>query len=136
MPESILNETKAAVNIADADTAFDIEIKMHINSAFSTLLQIGIGPEEGFRITGDSEVWTDFLPEGPMLDKVKEYLGMRVRYRFDQPGTGYHTTALKELILEEEVRLSIMREDVSWVPPDPPVDPEFPDDPLLPDFED
>ena len=134
MPESILNETKDAVNVEEDDTAFDLQIKLYINSAFSTLNQLGIGPDEGFRITGDSQVWTDFLEDGPMLDKVKEYISLKTRYSWDPPGTGYHTTAMKELIAEAETRLSYMREETEWVPPVPedPTDVEDPfGDPII-----
>lgn len=119
MPESILNETKHVLNIVEDDTAFDVDIKMYINSAFSTLNQIGIGPDAGFRITGDDAVWTDFLSEGPILDKVREYVALQVSYAFDPPGTGFHTTARKELIAEALARLSYMREETEWVSPLP-----------------
>jgi len=131
MAESILDETKHVLNISEGDTAFDVDVKMYINSALSTLNQIGIGPTEGFRITGPTEEWTDFIPEGPRLDKVKEYIGLKVRYAFDPPGTGYHTTALKEMIAEAETRLSYMREDTDWVPPEDPVEPPLEEDPFV-----
>lgn len=119
MTESILNEVKDAVNVAEDDAAFDIQIKLYINSAFSTLNQLGIGPDAGFRIAGPDELWTEFVAEGPILDKVKEYISLKVRYSWDPPGTGFHTTAMKELVAEAEARLSYMREETDWVPPEP-----------------
>lgn len=117
--DSILDEVKEFCNVSVDDSAFDTEIRMHINSAFSTLNQIGIGPDAGFSIEDDSATWDEFIDEGPMLDKVKTYLPMKVRFAFDMPGTGYHTTAMQEIIKEEEVRLSYMREDEEWVAPEP-----------------
>ena len=52
MSESILNTIKVMLNVEDTCDAFDTEIVSYINSALFTLSQFGIGPEEGFSITG------------------------------------------------------------------------------------
>lgn len=117
MPDSILEEIREMIGQNAEDTAFDTDLRVFINSAFSTLHQIGIGPEEGFRIQNATAEWTDFLEEGPMLDMVKEYVFMKTKYAFDPPGTGFHTTAMAEIIKEKEVRLSYAREEESWVAP-------------------
>lgn len=119
MANEILDEVKDAVNVAPDDTAFDKQIKLFINSAFSTLNQLGIGPDAGFWVTEEDQDWTDFVDEGPILEKVKEYISLKVRYSWDPPGTGFHTTAMKELIAEAEARLSYMREETEWVSPLP-----------------
>lgn len=124
MPNSILNEVKQMIGINETDTAFDLDVRILINAAFSTLNDVGVGPEEGYRIETASEEWDEFIDEGPMLDKVKNFVFMKTKYAFDPPGTGYHTTAMNELIEEELVRISYAREDTEWIvhaPPPPPV---------------
>lgn len=51
MTESILVSIKKLLGIADEYTQFDTDIIIHINSVFSVLQQLGIGPEDGFKIT-------------------------------------------------------------------------------------
>ena len=58
--ESILTSIKKLLGIAEEYAHFDADIIMHINSAFMTLSQLGIGPEEGFSIKSDAETWSDF----------------------------------------------------------------------------
>jgi hypothetical protein len=47
---SILTSTKKILGVSADDTVFDLDIITHINSAFSTLCQLGIGPATGFMI--------------------------------------------------------------------------------------
>ena len=44
MEQSILKSTKNILGIADDYDVFDLQIMTHINSAFSTLTQLGVGP--------------------------------------------------------------------------------------------
>ena len=48
MEKSILISTKKILGIAEDYTVFDLDIITHINTAFSTLTQLGVGPAEGF----------------------------------------------------------------------------------------
>ena len=48
--DSILTSIKKLLGIAEEYEHFDPDIVMYINSAFSVLTQLGVGPEEGFRI--------------------------------------------------------------------------------------
>ena len=59
--ESILTSIKKMLGITEDYTHFDADIIMHINSVFSILTQLGIGPEDGFVIQDDKAVWTDFI---------------------------------------------------------------------------
>lgn len=47
--DSILVSIKKLLGIAADYTHFDPDIIMHINSAFSVLTQLGVGPPEGFK---------------------------------------------------------------------------------------
>jgi len=117
--DSILRSTKKILGI-DADyTAFDLDIMTHINSVFSTLSQIGIGPINGFMIEDDDDTWDAFLGADANLNAVKTYVYLRVRLLFDPPTTSYMITSMKEQIQELEWRLNVYREATAWVDPDP-----------------
>jgi hypothetical protein len=118
---SILSSTKKSLNLAEDYTAFDDDIIMHINSAFSTLWQLGVGPVGGFMIEDKEPTWDAFLGSDPRLNHVKSYVFLRVKLLFDPPQSGYATSAIKEQIKELEWRLNVQREDTQWVDPNPPV---------------
>lgn len=119
MVDSILNTTKKALNLPADYDAFDADIVMHINSVFSTLNQLGIGPQEGFRIDDDSTEWSALLNGDDRLNNVKSYVYLRVRMLFDPPGTSFHLEAVKQQITELEWRINAQREDEQWTEPAP-----------------
>jgi hypothetical protein len=110
MTESILESTKKTLGLEADYIAFDPDVILHINSVFSTLHQLGIGPEDGFAIEDASAVWSEFLDGDLRLNSVKTYIYLRVRLLFDPPTTGYHVEALKEQAKELEWRLNVVRE--------------------------
>ncbi len=116
MTNSILDSTKKILGIAADYDVFDNDIVMHINSVFSTLNQLGVGPEFGFAIEDDTATWDDFLGTDLRLNNVKTYMYLRVRLLFDPPQTSYLISALKEQFQEIEWRLSVQREADAWVP--------------------
>jgi len=120
MTDSILESTKKVLNLAPDYTAFDQDIIMHINSVFSTLWQLGVGPELGFRIEDDIATWDAFLGDDPTLSHIKTYMYLRVRMLFDPPTTGYLVDAMEKQVKELEWRINVQREDVEWVDPMPP----------------
>ena len=61
MTESILTSIKKLLGIEESYTHFDPDLIMHINSVFSILRQMGVGPAEGFAITDEDQEWKDFL---------------------------------------------------------------------------
>lgn len=119
MDMSILNSTKKILGIANDYTAFDQDIITHINTAFSTLTQLGVGPADGFMIEDDSAVWAEFIDIDIQLNSVKSYVFLRVRLLFDPPGTSYLINAYQDQIKELEWRLNTHREETAWVDPDP-----------------
>lgn len=110
MSDSILTTTKKALGISSDYTAFDPDIVMHVNSAFSTLNQLGIGPIDGFAIDDAVATWDDLLKGNKKYNSVKSYVYMSVRMIFDPPTTSFHLTALKEQMNELLWRLSVLRE--------------------------
>ena len=121
MEASILTSTKKILGIAEDYTVWDLDIITHINSAFSDLTQLGVGPVAGFMIEDSTAVWTDFLVDDLQLNSVKTYIYLRVKLLFDPPTTSYAVTAMQEQIEKLEWRLNIHREETEWVDPDPPV---------------
>ena len=61
MTESILTSIKKLLGIDESYKHFDPDLIMHINSVFSILTQLGVGPPNGFSITGDTEKWDSFI---------------------------------------------------------------------------
>jgi hypothetical protein len=129
MTDSILSSTKKVLGIAEDYTAFDADVLMHINSVFSTLHQLGIGPLAGFMIEDKDAVWSDFLLNDLRLNNIKTYMYLRVRMLFDPPATSFHIGAMKEQIQELEWRINIQREEEAWVDPDPDLIPS--EEPLM-----
>ena len=107
MEQSIFNSIKALLG-PDADyDVFDQDILIFITSALSTLTQLGIGPENGFRITGDTETWSDLLGDAQDLDSVKQYIFMKVKIAFDPPSSSSVLSAYQEACKELEWRLNV-----------------------------
>lgn len=122
MEESILKSTKKKLNVPPDDPSFDTDLIDHINSSFSHLLQLGVGPLAGYQIQNDAEKWTDFLPEAedlPLRNQAKLCVYLRVRMLFDPPALSHVATALQNQLTEADTRLSIMREEKAWVNPNP-----------------
>ena len=124
MEQSILISTKKVLGIAADYTAFDLDILTHINTAFSTLTQLGIGPSVGFMVEDDEAVWTDFIGADLKLHSVKSYVFLKVRMLFDPPQTSYLIEAMEHQIAEIEWRLNVDREATHWVNPNQEIDEE------------
>ena len=119
MENSILISTKKILGIAQDYTVFDLDIITHINSVFSTLTQLGVGPEVGFMIEDDTALWTDFIADDIQYNAVKSYMFLRVKQLFDPPSTSYLIEAVNNQIKELEWRLNVYREGNEWVDPEP-----------------
>lgn len=119
MSESILTSTKRALDISETVTVFDSNITMYINSAFSTLNQLGIGPSVGYMIADDTETWDAFIGDDPKLNSVKTYVYISVRLLFDPPQTSYLIEALNKMLEELTWRLNVKREGEAWLDPNP-----------------
>lgn len=117
MQSSILTSTKKVLGIEESYTAFDEDILMHINSVFSTLNQLGIGPVAGFTIEDANATWDSFLVSDPRLNSVKTYVYLRVRLLFDPPGTSYLIESLNRQAKELEWRMNVTREGEEYQDP-------------------
>lgn len=106
--ESILTSIKKLLGISEDYDHFDSDLIMHINTVFTTLTQLGVGPNEGFSIEDKSAKWEDFLPDERMIHSVKSYMFMKVKLMFDPPLSTGVIECIKEQIKELEWRLQVV----------------------------
>lgn len=108
--DSILRQTKKVLGLGEDYTVFDSDVMMHINTAFTTLQQLGVGPPEGFMITDDATTWDNYTDLDTNLNSVKSYIFLRVKLLFDPPATSFAIEALRSQITEFEWRLNVHAE--------------------------
>lgn len=109
--DSILKTTKKFLGIGADYTAYDMDITLHINSVFSILQQLGVGPDEGFSIEDDTATWDEYLTGDLALNAVKSYMYFRVRMMFDPPATSFAMDAMTKQYQEMEWRLNVVVEN-------------------------
>lgn len=110
--ESILTSIKKMLGIAEEYTQFDADIIMHINSVFTTLTQLGVGPSEGFYIEDKDSEWMEFCSDINKIQAVKTYIYLKVRLVFDPSSLGSSTLAAYERQIQElEWRLNVIAEN-------------------------
>lgn len=107
--DSILNSIKKLHGIEPADTSFDTDIIIHINSALMTLNQLGVGPLEGFYIESATETWDDYVPNKFISKAIQSYVYIKVRLVFDPPASPTVVEAMKSSAEEDKWRI------VQWV---------------------
>lgn len=105
MSTSILNDVKHNLGLLAEDTSFDSDVMMHINSAISTLTQLGVGPVEGYEISGAGNMWDEFVDD-KRLNSVKSYIFLKVTLMFNPPGTGFVLASYERQIQELEFRIN------------------------------
>ena len=113
MEESILKTIKQLIGCPDDFEQFDLDLIVHINSAFATLTQLGVGPKEGYRITGADNEWSEFEDDIQKLSLIKDYVYIKTRLLFDPPTSGSLMDSLKEQLKEMEWRLYILYDPIS-----------------------
>lgn len=113
MTESILTSIKKLLGIEADYDHFDADLVMHINSVLSILTQLGVGPTNGFSITGDTEEWSDFIINDPNnFSLVKSYIYLKVKLLFDPPLSSAAMDSINRQISEFEWRLSVAADPV------------------------
>lgn len=108
--DSILTSVKKMLGIADEYEYFDSDLIIHINSVFSILTQLGVGPKNGFIIEDKQSTWKDFLSDEEKLMLVKSYVYLKVRILFDPPQSSAILECYKSQINEYEWRLNVAAE--------------------------
>lgn len=113
MDDSILTSVKKAIGVMKEYTEFDSSIIEDINSVFFTLNQLGVGPKEGFAITGVAENWSDYISDPVKLQAVRAYMRIRVQLLFDPPANSFTVTSMENQAKEYEWRLNAQVETES-----------------------
>ena len=116
MSNSILTSIKKLLGIDEAYTAFDVDVLMHINSAFATLHQLGVGPVSAYYIEDKSAEWSSFIEGETYLNSVKSLVYLRVKLLFDPPSTSFGIDSMKETAKEYEWRLNVAAEQGLIIP--------------------
>lgn len=105
--DSILTSIKKLLNIGEDYNYFDTDIIIHINTVFSKLHQLGVGPDKPFRISGAEQTWDQFIGTQSQVEAVKDYIYLNVKLLFDPPQNGFTTTSYENMIKELEWRLNV-----------------------------
>lgn len=104
--DSILTSIKSQLGITEQQTSFDDQLIIHINSVFSILTQLGVGPKTGFSINDKNDKWDNFISDLSKIRMVKTYVYLKVRMIFDPPTSSSVIEAIKQSINELEFRLN------------------------------
>ena len=96
MEESILTSIKALLGIGSDYDQFDTELVLLINGAISKLIQIGVGPDDGFTISGVTETWDELFDDAKNVEMAKTYIYLDVRLLFDPPGNAFIVDAFQK----------------------------------------
>lgn len=111
--DSILSSVKKLIGIQPEDKSFDLDIIFHINTAFSTLFQIGV-IQKPYMITSKDNIYSElnFGDKIDILSLVRIYLYYKVKLGFDSSTSSANViSSLKELIAETEWRLHVAFND-------------------------
>ena len=110
--DSILTSIKKLLGIQEDYTHFDPEIIIHINSVFSVLKQLGVGPQDHtFTISDNTSKWEDFLTDSEQIELVESYMYLRVRLLFDPPANSFLVNSIEKQIDEFNFRLTCMADE-------------------------
>lgn len=101
---SILDTIKKMIGICD--DSFDTDLKVCINTALISLIQIGVGPQEGFIVIDDNQTFEEFCGSNLQLESVKMYVYLKSKLMFDPPNNSNITQTFEKTIQEIEWRLN------------------------------
>ena len=105
--DSILTSIKKLLGIEEEYTQFDTDIIMHINTVFTILTQVGVGPTKGFSIKDKTAVWSDFTEGAIDLNSIQTYIFLKVKLLFDPPTSSAVIESMNRSISELEWRLFV-----------------------------
>lgn len=108
--ESILKTISHMIGPSEDYDYFNTDLIIHINTAFSRLCQLGVGPEMPFYITDDSDEWSDFISDEGHMEDVKTFIYLNVKHDFDPPQNSFLMDALEKKIEKLEWLLNSVAE--------------------------
>jgi hypothetical protein len=117
-PDSILDSIKKVLGFDPDFTDFDLDVILHINTFFGDLQQNGAGPVEGFVITDNTQLWSDFTDSMLLLARVKTWMYLKVKQVFDPPALSFVIESQNAVANELLWRIGITAEQIN-----PPTDP-------------
>lgn len=106
MSQSILENIKTLIG-PDIYDDFDSDLIIHINSALGILTQVGVGPANGFVITGPSETWNQFIGNDLLVPEVVSFVYLKVRLMFDPPSSAAAIENMQKLCDELVWRIQV-----------------------------
>ena len=108
--DSILTSIKKLLGITEEYEHFDTDLIIYINSVFSILAQLGIGPKDGFSIRDKTSKWSDFLndKDDKRLEMIKSYVYMKVKLMFDPPTNSSLLESMTRFTNEFEWRANVV----------------------------
>lgn len=104
--DSILLSIKKMLGLDPEIKNLDVDITIAINSSFSALQQIGVFGETPFSITGEEQLWSQFIPE-QNLEMVKSYIFVKTKLLFDPPQSSFVLASYEKQLKELEWRIYI-----------------------------
>lgn len=108
--DNILESTKKMLGIISYEY-FDADLLNCINSVISSLIQMGIGPEEGFTVDENSE-WSSFITDNlKLLQQVRPYVFIKVKLIFDPPTSKALLDSYEAQAKELEWRMYITKDN-------------------------
>lgn len=117
---SILNTIKKLIGLDKDYGAFDLDLVVAINSSFTILRQLGVGPTYEYSISGPEETWSDFFADSKQISLAKSYIYLRAKLLFDPSASSSLLDAIKQQISEFEWRLTVQAEtETDTENPDP-----------------
>lgn len=105
--DSILQTVKNSLGIDAECTDFDSQIITHINSVLFILMQLGVGPPDGFSISDETSTWSDFFGSTRQLESVKSYMYLEVRLLFDPPTSSAVLDSMRKMAEEYKWRINV-----------------------------
>lgn len=108
---SILLSVKKLLGYPPEMHEFDADMIMYINAALNVLTQVGVGPPEGFVITGEDETYEDMLGEDvAKYNMLKVYLFAKTKPIFETITSSSLLEALKGVADEYLFRMQIQND--------------------------
>lgn len=109
--DSVLDSIKKVLGDNPEFEYFNPDIIMQINTFFTVLTQIGVGPKEGVFITDNTTTWSDLFGTDARLNSIKTYIFSRVKLLFNPSQNSSYNEILKDTIKELEWRLNVQCDD-------------------------
>lgn len=107
MESSILKSVKKTLGLPDDYDVYDEDVLTAINTALSTLTQLGVGPETGFEVQDAEVTWVDLLGGDFRLNSVRTFIQLKCRLIFDPPSTSFAIAAIEKQLEEMAWRIEV-----------------------------